>query len=160
MHSEGKPLHASPPSWPGCAHWLRGWAPMRSASKTCARSATSLDPQHGVVVMESCHFIRVFITRSSRRRCGQINEVQRPGGGGGGGYSDLVSDGGMPLKPPNLYPSLRVILMRKGYPLLLCSSWMSSASIWEENSRSRFECPLPWTTEKYEKKKEPFCEDL
>ena len=20
MHSEGKPLHASPPSWPGCAH--------------------------------------------------------------------------------------------------------------------------------------------
>ena len=53
MHSEGKPLHASPPSWPGCAHWLRGWAPMRSASKTCARSATSLDPQHGVVVMET-----------------------------------------------------------------------------------------------------------
>ena len=53
MHSEGKPLHASLPSWPGCAHWLRGWAPMRSASKTCARSATSLDPQHGVVVMET-----------------------------------------------------------------------------------------------------------
>ena len=53
MQSEGKPLHASPPSWPGCAHWLRGWAPMRSASKTCARSATSLDPQHGVVVMET-----------------------------------------------------------------------------------------------------------
>ena len=24
MQSEGKPLHASPPSWPGCAHWLRG----------------------------------------------------------------------------------------------------------------------------------------
>ena len=54
MQSEGKPLHATPPpSWPGCAHWLREWAPMRSASKTCARSATSLDPQHGVVVMET-----------------------------------------------------------------------------------------------------------
>ena len=26
---------------------------MRSASTTCARSATSLDPQHGVVVMET-----------------------------------------------------------------------------------------------------------
>ena len=53
MQSEGKPLHATPPSWPGCAHWLREWATMRSASKTCARSATSLDPQHGVVVMET-----------------------------------------------------------------------------------------------------------
>ena len=40
-----------------------------------------------------CNFIRVFITRSSRRRCGQIKEVQRPGGGGGGGYSDLVPTG-------------------------------------------------------------------
>ena len=30
-----------------------GWAPMRSASTTRARSATSLDPQHGVVVMET-----------------------------------------------------------------------------------------------------------
>ena len=28
-------------------------APMRSASTTRARSATSLDPQHGVVVMET-----------------------------------------------------------------------------------------------------------
>ena len=34
-----------PPGWPGPAHWLRGWAPMRSASTTRARSATSLDPQ-------------------------------------------------------------------------------------------------------------------
>ena len=39
------------------AHWLRantklrGWAPMRSASTTRARSATILDPQHGVVVV-------------------------------------------------------------------------------------------------------------
>ena len=38
---------------PGPAHWLRGWVPMRSASTTRARSATSLDPQHGVVVMET-----------------------------------------------------------------------------------------------------------
>ena len=33
---------------PGPPHWLRGWAPMRSASTTRARSVTSLDPQHGV----------------------------------------------------------------------------------------------------------------
>ena len=53
MQPEGQPLHAIPPGWPGPAHWLRGWAPMRSASTTRARSATSLDPQHGVVVMET-----------------------------------------------------------------------------------------------------------
>ena len=34
----------------GPGAWLRGWAPMRSASKTCA--APSLDPQHGVVVFQ------------------------------------------------------------------------------------------------------------
>ena len=53
MPPAGQPLHAIPPGWPGPAHWLRGWAPMRSASTTRARSATSLDPQHGVVVMET-----------------------------------------------------------------------------------------------------------
>ena len=53
MQPEGQPLHAIPPGWPGPAHWLRGWAPMRSASLTRAHSATSLDPQHGVVVMET-----------------------------------------------------------------------------------------------------------
>ena len=53
MQPEGQPLHAIPPGWPGPAHWLRGWAPMRSASSTRARSPTSLDPQHGVVVMET-----------------------------------------------------------------------------------------------------------
>ena len=52
MQPAGQPLHAIPPGWPGPARWLRGWAPMRSASTTRARSATSLDPQHGVVVME------------------------------------------------------------------------------------------------------------
>ena len=34
--------------------------------------------------------------------------------GGGGGYSDVVWDGGARLKPPNPYPSLRVILAEKG----------------------------------------------
>ena len=34
--------------------------------------------------------------------------------GGGGGYSDVVLDGGARLKPPNPYPSLRVILAEKG----------------------------------------------
>ena len=53
MQPAGQPLHAIPPGWPGPAHWLRGWAPMRSASTTRARSATSLDPQHGVIVMET-----------------------------------------------------------------------------------------------------------
>ena len=47
------PVCHIPPGWPGPAHWLTGWAPMRSASTTRARSATSLDPQHGVVVMET-----------------------------------------------------------------------------------------------------------
>ena len=46
MQPAGQPLHAIPPGWPGPA-------PMRSASTTHARSATSLDPQHGVVVMET-----------------------------------------------------------------------------------------------------------
>ena len=53
MQPEGQPLHAIPRGWPGPAHWLRGWAPMRSASTTRASSVTSLDPQHGVVVMET-----------------------------------------------------------------------------------------------------------
>ena len=35
-------------------------------------------------------------------------------GGGGGGVLRFGSDGGEPLKPPNLYPSLRVILAEKG----------------------------------------------
>ena len=35
------------------------------------------------------------------------------GGGGGGGDSDLVPTGGVPLKPPNPYPSLRVILAER-----------------------------------------------
>ena len=53
MQPAGQPMHAIPPGWPGPAHWLRGWAPMRSASTTRARSTTSLDPQYGVVVMET-----------------------------------------------------------------------------------------------------------
>ena len=36
---------------------------------------------------------------------------------GGGGYSDVVWTGGARLKPPNPYPSLRVILV-ENYPLL------------------------------------------
>ena len=53
MQPAGQPLHAIPPGRPRPAHWLRGWAPMRSASTTCACSATSLDPQHGDIVMET-----------------------------------------------------------------------------------------------------------
>ena len=37
---------------------------------------------------------------------------------GGVGVLRFGSDGSVPLKPPNLYPSLRVILSGKGYPLL------------------------------------------
>ena len=36
------------------------------------------------------------------------------GGGGGGGVLRFGSDGGVPLKPPNQYLSLRVILAEKG----------------------------------------------
>ena len=54
MQPAGQLLHAIPPARPGPAHWLRGrWEPTRSASTTRARSATSLDSQHGVVVMET-----------------------------------------------------------------------------------------------------------
>ena len=35
-------------------------------------------------------------------------------GGGGGGVLRFGSDGGVPLKPPNQYLSLRVILAEKG----------------------------------------------
>ena len=35
-------------------------------------------------------------------------------GGGGGGVLRFGSDGGVPLKPPNPYLSLRVILAEKG----------------------------------------------
>ena len=56
MQPEGQPLHAIPPGRPGrpgraLTEGLR--APTRSASTTRARSPTSLDPQHGVVVMET-----------------------------------------------------------------------------------------------------------
>ena len=37
-----------------------------------------------------------------------------PPPGGGGGVLRFGSDGGVPLKPPNPYPSLRVILAEKG----------------------------------------------
>ena len=40
--------------------------------------------------------------------------INARGGGGGGGVLRFGSDGGVPLKPPNLYPSLRVILAEKG----------------------------------------------
>ena len=53
MQPGGQPLHAIPPGRPGPTHWLRGWERQRSSSTTRARSATSLDPQHGVVVMET-----------------------------------------------------------------------------------------------------------
>ena len=39
------------------------------------------------------------------------------GGPGGGGVLRFSSDGGVPLKPPNLYPSLRVI-WRKRVPII------------------------------------------
>ena len=38
----------------------------------------------------------------------------RPPPGGGGGVLRFGSDGGVPLKPSNPYPSLRVILAEKG----------------------------------------------
>ena len=53
MQPAGQPLHAISPGRPGPAHWLRGWECQRSSSTTRAHSATSLDPQHGIVVMET-----------------------------------------------------------------------------------------------------------
>ena len=53
MQPAGQPLHAIPPGRPGPAHWPRGWERQRSSSTTRARSSTSLDPQHGVIVMET-----------------------------------------------------------------------------------------------------------
>ena len=52
MQPASQPLHAIPPGRSGPTHWLRGSERQRSSSTTRARSATSLDPQHGVVVME------------------------------------------------------------------------------------------------------------
>ena len=43
-----------------------------------------------------------------------LPDISPGGGGGGGGVLRFGSDGGVPLKPPNLYPSLRVILAEKG----------------------------------------------
>ena len=45
--------HTAGPGRAGPTHWLRGWERQRSSSTTRARSATSLDPQHGVVVIET-----------------------------------------------------------------------------------------------------------
>ena len=53
MTPADQPLHAILAGRPGPAHWLRGWERQRSSSTTCACSATSLGPQHGVIVMET-----------------------------------------------------------------------------------------------------------
>ena len=42
----------------------------------------------------------------------------RPPGGGGGGVLRFGSDGGVPLKPPNPYLSLRVILAEVRVPII------------------------------------------
>ena len=47
-------------------------------------------------------------------KCSERYSRGSPGGGGGGGVLRFGSDGGVPLKPPNPYPSLRVILAEKG----------------------------------------------
>ena len=54
-HAASGPTPAGHTAGPARAHALteRLRAPMRSASTTHARSATSLDPQHGVAVMET-----------------------------------------------------------------------------------------------------------
>ena len=49
-------------------------------------------------------------TMSYIERLFKFNRYARGGGGG----TQIGSDGGVPLKPPNLYPSLRVILAEKG----------------------------------------------
>ena len=41
----------------------------------------------------------------SYRKCNFKNEWRKSPGGGGGGVLRFGSDGGVPLKPPNLYPS-------------------------------------------------------
>ena len=67
MQPAGQPLHAIPPG-PGPAHWLRGWERQRSPSTTRARSATSLDPQHGVVVMETWRQCIRSIAKGGKRQ--------------------------------------------------------------------------------------------
>ena len=106
-----------------------------------------------------CHFIRVVITRSSRRRCGQINEVQRPGGGGGGG-TQIWFRRGYAAEAAKPVPIFKGHFGGKGYPLLLCSSWMSSASIWEEIWDLGLNAHFRELQKNTRKKKEPFCEDL
>ena len=78
MQPAGQPLHAIPLGWPGPAHWLRGWARQRSSSTTCARSATSLDPQHGVVVMETWHqCIRSISHTAQTEMCAEFKSEWR-----------------------------------------------------------------------------------
>ena len=55
-----QPLHAIPPGWPGPAHWLWGWAPMRYCqAQLRARAARQvLTPNMASYVMETwrqCH---------------------------------------------------------------------------------------------------------
>ena len=52
-HAASGPYCQAGPGARACALTERLRAPTRSSSKACAHSATSLDPQHGIVVMET-----------------------------------------------------------------------------------------------------------
>ena len=59
------------------------------------------------------------------------------GGGGGGGTQNLVPTGGVPLKPPNPYLSLRVILAEKGTPLLRVFSQENCVCVYFSDEKGR-----------------------
>ena len=58
----------------------------------------------------------MFTPHKKKLAQNEDGDSARPGGGGG--YSDFGSDGGVPLKPPNPYLSLRVNLAEKGIPII------------------------------------------
>ena len=100
MKPAGQPLHAIPPGGPRPAQ-LRGWERQRSSSTTRARSPTSLDPQHGVVVMETWRqCIRSILQVSSvHRACGWIAQLQLSCQLGLGQFRDNTPSISLPLLP-------------------------------------------------------------
>ena len=70
MHPARQPLHAISPGWPGPAHWLKGWAPTRCTTR--ARSATTLDPQHGLVTGDVTSMHKVYWAVSASRNWARI----------------------------------------------------------------------------------------
>ena len=89
-HAASRPTPACHTAGPARARALRGWERQCSSSTTRARSVTSLDPQHGIVVMETWRQCIRSILRGSavryvvspkiigyKRRWKQVNYTER-----------------------------------------------------------------------------------